>query len=72
MNKLLILLVLFPLACFAGDDAQQQKSLAFNDTCKNAGTSGEIQNDCLLEEKQKEAEANFQNFQENNHMDKTF
>lgn len=72
MKSLLILCALIPLASFAGEDANSQKSLTFGNKCEIAGNSGDAAKDCLLEEKGKEAEDNFKNFQENTHIDQSF
>lgn len=72
MKSLLILCALIPLTSFAGLDAKAQKSLTLGNKCEIAGNSGDAEKDCILEEKETEAEENFKNFQENTHIDRSF
>lgn len=72
MKIVFLLFALLPLTGFADDKTTANNTPISKSECDNANNSSGIQKGCLLEEKQRAAAENFQNFQVNNHVEKTF
>jgi hypothetical protein len=73
MKIVVMLLALLPVVGFANDQKPKSNPLSiFNKECKNSKNPTQNKKNCLDEEKAKEAENNFKNFQENKHMNATF
>lgn len=70
MKKIALIFALLPLVGFAGEATKPKAPSIFTKGCENITDPVERQKDCLLVEKQKDAEEAYRNFQENNHNEK--
>ncbi|MFI4919184.1 MAG: hypothetical protein ACHP65_06485, partial [Legionellales bacterium] len=64
-------LLLVPLIGFGNSQTEPNTSAVFNQECNDAANSVNHDKNCLVIEKNKEANENYKNFQENNHSEQT-
>ena len=72
MKKIFLVLALLPAIGFSADDDKPKTRTIFNRECDNIKDPAQRKKSCLAEEKQKEADEVFRNFQENNHIETNF
>ncbi|MCL9684867.1 hypothetical protein [Legionella maioricensis] len=70
MKKIALIFAFLPLVGFADNTTKPKAPSIFSKGCENIADPVERQKDCLLVEKQKEAEEAYRNFQENTHNEK--
>lgn len=71
MKKILLILLLLPLTGFTSEDTNQNSLSMFQHECENTKAPVERQKNCLLAEKQKEAQEAYRDALENNHLEKS-
>jgi hypothetical protein len=67
MKKIILILLFVPLTGFSNDQTEVKTAPTLSQECRRNTNTKEESKDCLAIEKNKEAQQNFRNFQENNH-----